>query len=286
MKYFDTEFRKFLEDLLGAFRKFLEQARISSKDQNYIILVNETVGKVDKAVKIVKPSAFDFLSVGKIQKLQEDEFLKQKAVELEQSFEERVKAETENAAEELRKSIRSSLEKEFEARAESEKAAITEQLKSSIGAEYESEYVQKVADIEKEYAEKVAALRREYDEKLKAEIERITAEMRVQVRDELSKTMTEELSQKLRKEIKAELKQEREEKKKRKKAKKEAQVAEALAVEQQETDNDQSQEKPVLMKPPDAQKPPSENSPAPIIRKEKDFGDDEFDNGEKIDKVE
>ena len=116
MKYFDTEFRKFLEDLLGAFRKFLEQARISSKDQNYIILVNETVGKVDKAVKIVKPSAFDFLFVGKIQKLQEDEFLKQKAVELEQSFEERVKAETEKAAEELRKSIRSSLEKEFEAR--------------------------------------------------------------------------------------------------------------------------------------------------------------------------
>ena len=109
MKYFDTEFRKFLEDLLGAFRKFLEQARISSKDQNYIILVNETVGKIDKALKIVKPSAFDFLSVGKIQKLQEDEFLKQKAVELEQSFEERVKAETEKAAEELRKSIRSSL---------------------------------------------------------------------------------------------------------------------------------------------------------------------------------
>ena len=116
MKYFDAEFRKALMELLNNFRKFLEQASIGSTDQNYTILVNNTIKKIDEYIKIIKPSMFDFLSVGKIEKLQEDEFLKHKAEELEQSFEERVKTETEKAIAKVEKSIREAIESEYDAR--------------------------------------------------------------------------------------------------------------------------------------------------------------------------
>lgn len=92
MKYFDGEFRKALMELLLTIRKLLEQSAIGSKDQNFTILINDIIKKIDEYSKIVKPAFFDFLEVSKIQKLQEDEFLKKKAEELEQSFEERVKA--------------------------------------------------------------------------------------------------------------------------------------------------------------------------------------------------
>ena len=124
-------------ELLNNFRKFLEQASIGSTDQNYTILVNNTIKKIDEYIKIIKPSMFDFLSVGKIEKLQEDEFLKHKAEELEQSFEERVKAETEKAIAKVERSIRERLESEFDARLDSEKAMLSEQLSASIGAKTE-----------------------------------------------------------------------------------------------------------------------------------------------------
>ena len=90
MKYYDAEFRKALMELLTSYRKFLEQASLASTEQNYTILVNNTIKKIDEYINIIKPSMFDFLSAGKIEKLQEDEFLKRKAEELEQCFEERV----------------------------------------------------------------------------------------------------------------------------------------------------------------------------------------------------
>ena len=69
MKYYDGEFRTALIELLTSYRKFLEQASIASTDQNYTILVNNTIKKIDEYIKIIKPSMFDFLSVGKIEKL-------------------------------------------------------------------------------------------------------------------------------------------------------------------------------------------------------------------------
>ena len=128
MKYFDGEFRKALMELLLTIRKLLEQSAIGSKDQNFTILINDIIKKIDEYSKIVKPSFFDFLEVSKIQKLQEDEFLKKKAEELEQSFEERVKAAVAEKEAELEKSIRAELEKEFEkkieARAEKKTASL------------------------------------------------------------------------------------------------------------------------------------------------------------------
>ena len=117
MKYFDGEFRKALMELLLTIRKLLEQSAIGSKDQNFTILINDIIKKIDEYSKIVKPAFFDFLEVSKIQKLQEDEFLKKKAEELEQSFEERVKAAVAEKETELEKSIRAELEKEFEKKA-------------------------------------------------------------------------------------------------------------------------------------------------------------------------
>lgn len=304
MKYYDGEFRKALMELLTNFRKFLEQASIGSTDQNYTILVNNTIKKIDEYIKIIKPSMFDFLSVGKIEKLQEDEFLKHKAEELEQSFEERVKAETEKAIAKVKKSIREAIESEYDARLESEKALISEQLSTSISAKtekalaktyadrtsaLEEEYADKTVALEQEFSKKTAQLEKDYAKKLKAEIDRITAELRIQLTDEITETITDALRQKLREEVKAELKQEREEKKKRKKAKKEAEAIEAVSdeqaktVSQTETVDIQSEESPILKKPPD-KKTPQVHSPIPISSEEKKY--DEMDEDQNIDTVE
>ena len=199
MKYFDGEFRKALMELLLTIRKLLEQSAIGSKDQNFTILINDIIKKIDEYSKIVKPAFFDFLEVSKIQKLQEDEFLKKKAEELEQSFEERVKAETEKAVAKVERSIRERLESEFDARLDSEKAMLSEQLSASIGAktekalaktysdrtsaleeEYaekstalEEEYSKKTGRLEKEYAEKAARMRTEYEERIRSETEKL-----------------------------------------------------------------------------------------------------------------
>ena len=169
MKYFDGEFRKALMDLLLTIRKLLEQSAIGSKDQNFTILINDIIKKIDEYSKIVKPAFFDFLEVSKIQKLQEDEFLKKKAEELEQSFEERVKAETEKAIAKVERSIRERLESEFDSRLESEKAMLSEQLSASIGAKTEKAlaktYAERKSALEEEYAEKSTALEEEYSKK-------------------------------------------------------------------------------------------------------------------------
>ena len=45
MMYFDSEFRKALSEILGNYRKSLEQALIGSSDQNYTILINDRIKK-------------------------------------------------------------------------------------------------------------------------------------------------------------------------------------------------------------------------------------------------
>ena len=57
MKYFDGEFRKALMELLLTIRKLLEQSAIGSKDQNFTILINDIIKKIDEYSKIVKPSS-------------------------------------------------------------------------------------------------------------------------------------------------------------------------------------------------------------------------------------
>jgi hypothetical protein len=233
---------------LGNYRKSLEQALIGSSDQNYTILINDRIKKIDEYQKIIKPSLLDSLTTAKIQKLQGKEFLKNKAEELEKSYEDKLKTEVAAKEQDLQKSIRETLDKEFAEKLESEKSRISDQLRVSIGEEFEKTYAEKTAELEKDYAEK-----------LKTETERITAELREQITAEL----TEELTEK----IKAELKQQREEKKKRKKAKKEAKAAEEVLTETEETVISRSAENPLLTKPPD-----SENS---AIKKYKDLDDNQ-----------
>ena len=88
----------------------LEQASVASSEQNYNILVNEKMRKVDEALKIVKPSTFDFLTERKIEKLQADEYLKKRAAEIKKEYE--VKLEL--AKRELRESIKAELKRERE----------------------------------------------------------------------------------------------------------------------------------------------------------------------------
>ena len=181
---------------------------------------------------------------------------------------------------------------------------MSEQLSASISAKtekalaktysdrtsaLEEEYADKTAALEQEYSKKTAKLEKEYAEKLKAEIDRITAELRIQLTEEITETITDALRQKLREEVKAELKQEREEKKKRKKAKKEAEAIEAVSdeqaktVSQTETVDIQSEESPILKKTPD-KKTPQVHSPIPINSEEKKY--DEMDEDQNIDTVE
>ena len=93
MMYFDSEFRRALSEILGNYRKSLEQALIGSSDQNYTILINDRIKKIDEYQKIIKPSLLDSLTTAKIQKLQGKEFLKNKAEELEKSYEDKLKTE-------------------------------------------------------------------------------------------------------------------------------------------------------------------------------------------------
>ena len=244
MMYFDSEFRRALSEILGNYRKSLEQALIGSSDQNYTILINDRIKKIDEYQKIIKPSLLDSLTTAKIQKLQGKEFLKNKAEELEKSYEDKLKTEVAAKEQDLQKSIRETLDKEFAEKLESEKSRIADQLRISIGEEFEKTYAEKTAELEKEYADKISALEKDYAEKLKTETERITAELREQITAELT-----------------------EEKKKRKKAKKEAKAAEEVLTETEETVISQSAENPLLTKPPD-----NENS---AIKKYQDLDDNQ-----------
>ena len=110
MTYYDKAFRRSLLEPLTSYRKMLEQASVASSEQNYNILVNEKMSKVDEALKIVKPSTFDFLTERKIEKLQADEYLKERESEIQKEYE--VKLEL--AKQELRESIKAELKRERE----------------------------------------------------------------------------------------------------------------------------------------------------------------------------
>ena len=77
MKYYDTDFRDTLSELLTNYRKMLTHASVSN-DKNYGVLISGEIKEVDKALKIVKPSIYDSLTEKKIEKLQEELYEKEK----------------------------------------------------------------------------------------------------------------------------------------------------------------------------------------------------------------
>ena len=109
MKYYDNTCRSLISELLNGYRKMLEQSMISTNEQNYQILVRDKITKIDEVLKAVKPSMFDALTVQKIEKLQSDRFLKQKAAELEADYE----AKLEVAKRELEDKLRTQIEEEL-----------------------------------------------------------------------------------------------------------------------------------------------------------------------------
>ena len=105
MNYYDSNFRKNLLDLLSSCKKMLRQAELSSTDKEYNFFITDMIKKVDEAYKIVSPSPFDFLSERKLEKLQTDKFLKQKADELDQKLQSVRKDVTNELQEKIQKEM-------------------------------------------------------------------------------------------------------------------------------------------------------------------------------------
>lgn len=116
MRYYDTSFRNLLTEILSGYRKMLEQSMIAANDQNYRILVSDKIKKIDESLKIIKPSMFDALTVTKIEKLQTEKFLKDKAAEYEEKEKQLAadyEAKLELAKRELEDQLRTQIEEEI-----------------------------------------------------------------------------------------------------------------------------------------------------------------------------
>lgn len=138
MKYYDNIFRKNLLELLSSCRKVLQQVELSSTDNNYIFFITDTIKKVDEACKVISPSPFDFLSERKLEKLQSDEFLKQKAEE----YDSKLKQVRKKVADELREKLRKEIMQECQEQLTEEiqekvLQTFREQLTAEIRAELE-----------------------------------------------------------------------------------------------------------------------------------------------------
>ena len=119
MRYYDTDFRDTLSELLTNYRKMLTHAS-ASNDKNYGVLISGEIKEVDKALKIVKPSIYDSLTEKKIEKLQEELYEKEKT-------------------EELKKQLKAEIEKEFNA----DKA---KKLRDELTPQIQAELQQKIDD--------------------------------------------------------------------------------------------------------------------------------------------
>ena len=122
MKYYSKEFRLFLTGLLTGYRKMIEQSLAQSQDSNYHLFANDVKKKIDEAVKILKPTAFNSTDKS-FQKLQEEveeqmqkmeESYQKKEEELRKSLEEQINARVQIAKKEQEDSIRSELAQQFE----------------------------------------------------------------------------------------------------------------------------------------------------------------------------
>lgn len=125
MNYYDSNFRKNLLELLSSCRKMLRQVELSSTDKEYNFFITDMIKKVDEAYKIVSPSPFDFLSEKKLEKLQSDEFLKQKADELDK----KLKSVRKDVADELREKIEKEMLQQY-------KEKLTEEIQEQVIKDY------------------------------------------------------------------------------------------------------------------------------------------------------
>lgn len=125
MNYYDSNFRKNLLELLSSCRKMLRQVELSSTDKEYNFFITDTIKKVDEAYKIISPSPFDFLSERKIEKLQADKFLKQKADELDH----RLESVRKDVANELREKLKKEIMQRY-------KEKLTEEIQEQVIKEY------------------------------------------------------------------------------------------------------------------------------------------------------
>lgn len=146
MRFYDAACRSLIAELLSGYRKMLEQTMIAANDQNYRILVSDKIKKIDEILKVIKPSMFDALTVQKIEKLQAEKFLTDKAAEYRQK-EEQLRADYEakleltkcELADQLRPQIEEELRRERaerkkrkKAKKESETAAAMEILLKTV----------------------------------------------------------------------------------------------------------------------------------------------------------
>lgn len=133
MNYYDISFRKSLLELLSSYRKMLHHAELSSTDKNYNFFITDMIKKVDETYKIVSPSPFDFLSERKLEKLQSDEFLKQKADELDRKLESIRK----DIANELREKIQKEMLQQY-------KEKLTEEIQEQVVKDYREKLTEEI----------------------------------------------------------------------------------------------------------------------------------------------
>lgn len=157
MNYYDSNFRKNLLELLSSCKKMLRQVELSSTDKEYNFFITDTIKKVDEVYKIVRPSPFDFLSERKLEKLQADEFLKQKADELDQ----KLQSVRKDVTNELQEKIQKEMLQQY-------KEKLTEEIQKQVIKEYREQLTEKIrTELIPIMQEEII---REYQEKLTAEI--------------------------------------------------------------------------------------------------------------------
>lgn len=130
MKYYDSDFRKKLQDILKTYRGMLTHQIASTDDENKnnLPLIESQIKQIDEALQIIKPSLADMLTEKKIEKLQKKDFHNAKVEEIRQQ-----------ARKEFEKEIRENFTKEMEDK-------LREELKPKIRAEFEEELAQKQSE--------------------------------------------------------------------------------------------------------------------------------------------
>ena len=134
MRYYDTDFRDTLSELLTNYRKMLTHAS-ASNDKNYGVLISGEIKEVDKALKIIQPSMSDSLTEKKIEKLQEKLYEKTKV-------------------EELKKQLKAEIEKEFNAdKAKKLREELTPQIQAELQQKIDDRHNEMVSLFKKAFEE-------------------------------------------------------------------------------------------------------------------------------------
>ena len=134
VRYYDTEFRDTLSELLTNYRKMLTHAS-TSNDKNYGVLISGEIKEVDKALKTIQPSMSDSLTEKKIEKLQEKLYEKSKV-------------------EEIKKHMKAEVEKEFNAdKAKKLREELTPQIRAELQQKIDDRHNEMVSLFKKAFEE-------------------------------------------------------------------------------------------------------------------------------------